>query len=182
VPTASSAPPILDLAAIRLRPVVTVLEERLGRPIRGRLLSTDTITRVKPPGLSKLHTNGPLTHRHVVLEDSLPPHLRVAVAWALTVEGRLPLGVRAGLVGSGEPLDRLLTSHDLPWTADLIEDVITGPASTASTHFTWAASGTPLVEITRILQVSDDPIAITIDEVPLLPELGADTPLVPLPG
>jgi hypothetical protein len=182
VPTRNATPPILDLDAIRSRPVAELLEARFGRPIRGRLLSQDTITRVRPPGLGKLQTTGPITHRHGILEDSLPPHLPVAVAWALTVEARLPISVRVGLVGTGEPLDRLLTSHHLPWTADLTEDVIASPASTASSHFAWAPPGTPLIEITRILRLGNDPIAICIEEVPLLPEVGADTPLIPLPS
>jgi DNA-binding GntR family transcriptional regulator len=52
------------------------------------------------------------------------------------------------------------------------EDVIACPASEASTRFAWAAPGTPLVEITRILYLDDDPVAIAIDEVPQLPALG----------
>src|SRR5215468_3922921 len=167
MPTASSTPPLLDVAATRHRPLAALLEERLGRPIRGRLLSTDNIARVKPSGLDKLHTTGPLTHRYVVLEDSLPPHLPVAVAWALMVEARLPISVRVALVGTGEPLDRLLSSHNLPWTADLTENVVTSTAGTASTHFTWVAPGTSLVQATRILHVDDQPVAITIEEVPL---------------
>jgi len=181
MPAASSALPIPDIAAVRCRPVVAVLEERFGRPIHGRLLSSDLISRVKPPGLGKLQTNGPLTHRRVVLEDSLPPHLPVAVAWSLTVEARLPVSVRVGLAGTGEPLDRLLTSHHTPWTAEFTEDAVASAASAASAHFAWAAPDTPLVELTRILYLADEPIAITIDEVPLLPNVGASVPLQPQP-
>src|SRR5215475_10721966 len=144
MPAPSTALPIPDIAAVRCRPVVAVLEERFGRPIHGGLLSADLISRVKPPGLGKLQTNGPLTHRRVVLEDSLPPHLPVAVAWSLTVEARLPVSVRVGLAGTGEPLDRLLTSHHTPWTAEFTEDAVASAASAASAHFAWAAPDTPL--------------------------------------
>jgi hypothetical protein len=181
MPTRSHPQPVLDLSAVCRQPVAALLEARLGRRLGGRLLSQDTITRVRPPGLGKLLTTGPVVHRHVVLEDSLPPGLPVAVAWALFVSERLPVSVRVGLAGTGEPLDRLLTGHQLPWTAELAEDATTGAASQASAHFAWAPAGTPLLDLTRLLHVAGEPVAILIDEVPLLPWMGAAAPLTPQP-
>jgi hypothetical protein len=174
--------PILSLDAIRSRPVADVLAERLGRPVRGLLLSQDTISPTRPPGLPVLKTTGPVVHRHVVLQDSRPPHLTVAVAWALMVETRLPRSARVGLAGTGEPLDRLLTGHRVAWTAQLTERVSWHPVGEASAHFAWALSCTPMIEVSRLLSVGDEPVAVLIDEVPLLPELGPDLPLTARPA
>jgi hypothetical protein len=181
VSTRSVTPPILDLDAIGSRPVADVVAERLGRPVRGLLVSQDTISRVRSPGLPVLGTTGPVVHRHVVLQDSRPPYLTVAVAWALMVEARLPRRIRVGLAGTGEPLDRLLTGHRVPWTAGLTERAVWHPAEEASAEFGWAVSGTPLVEVTRLLSVDGVPVATLVDEVPLVPELGPDRPLMLLP-
>ena len=104
----------------------------------------------------------------------------MAVAWALIVIERLPISVRVGLAGTGEPLDRLLTNHGAAWTAELAERVVTGSAREASSHFAWAVPGTPLVEVTRILSLAGEPIAVLIDEAPLLPEVGTHRPLTRL--
>jgi hypothetical protein len=178
----ATSPPILSLDAIRRRPVADVLAERLGRPVRGLLVSQDTISPTRPPGLPVLRSTGPVVHRHVVLQDSRAPHLTVAVAWALMVEARLPRSARVGLAGTGEPLDRLLTSHRVPWTAELTERVDWHPVAEASAQFVWAVSGAPLIEVSRVLSVGGEPVAVLIDEVPLLPQLGPDRPLTALPA
>ena len=180
----NGTPSILHLDACLTRPVARLLEERLGRPVRGRLIEQDVISRIRPPGLGRLHTEGPVTHRHVILEDSQPPHLPVAASWALFVAERLPGAVLHDLDGSGEPFDRLLTLHGLSWHAELSGDdgVAANLVTEASLGFAWATSTTPLVEVTRIITVQAGPVAVIIDEVPLLPQLGAATPLLALTG
>jgi hypothetical protein len=138
----------------------------LGRPVRPRVLGQHVIERIRPPGLVRLRTTGPVLHRHVRLDDSLPPHLPVAVLWTLIVPWRLPEPVRAGLLGP-QPLDQLLGRHGVRWTAEPAETQV-HPVAEASTDFRWAAPGTPLVEQSRLMVAATGPIAATIDEIPLL--------------
>jgi hypothetical protein len=138
----------------------------LGRPVRPRLLSQQVIRRVRPPGLLRLRTTGPVLHRHLRLEDSLPPHLPVAVLWALIVPWRLPEPVRAGLLGP-QPLDQLLGRHGVRWRTEP-EETQVHSAAEASTEFRWAAPGTPLVEQSRLLVTDSGPVATTIEEIPWL--------------
>jgi hypothetical protein len=163
---------------VRRRADVTdLVTHLLGRPVRPRLLDQQVIRRIRPPGLLRLRTTGPVLHRHLRLDDSLPPHLPVAVLWALIVPWRLPEPVRAGLLGP-EPLDRLLVRHAVRWAAEPGETQV-HTVSEASTDFPWAAPATPLVEQSRLLVVSDvGPVATTIEEIPFL-RAGAD-PALPL--
>ena len=167
---------------VRRSPGVTELAEALlGRAVRSRRLSQDEIPRIRAPGLLRLQTTGPVLHRHVLLEDTLPPHLPVAVAWALIVPWHLPEDVRAALLHGDEPLDRLLTVHGLLWTAEPVETESRTVAE-ASSPFPWAKPASPLVEHTRrVLDSGGVPIAVTIDEMPFLePRTDPDLPLLPL--
>lgn len=162
---------------VRRRPDVTSLVSGLlGRPVRSRLLGYQVIRRVRPPGLVRLRTRGPVLHRHLRLEDSLPPHLPVAVLWALIVPWRLPAPVRSGLLGP-QPLDRLLGRHGLRWWAEQ-EETQVHPAVEASTDFRWAPPGTPLVEQSRLVVTETGPVATTIEEIPWLRRPDPDAPLL----
>lgn len=188
-PSSSGGPAVPTAADVfatlvrRRGDVTDLVSHLLGRPVRPCLLSQQVIGRVRPPGLVRLRTTGPFLHRHVRLDDSLPPHLPVAVLWTLIVPWRLPEPVRQGLAGGPEPLDRLLVRHAVGWAAEPHETEV-HPVTEASTVFPWAAPATPLVEQTRVL-VADDtgPVAATIDEIPLL-YAGADsaTPLLRRPS
>jgi len=164
----------------RSRGVTDLVEALLGRPVRFRRLSQDEIPRIRPPGLLQLRTTGPVLHRHVLLSDTLRPHLPVAAAWALIVPWHLPEDVRAALLHGDEPLDRLLTGHGLEWTAEPVETEIRTVAE-ASSPFPWAPPATALVEQTRrLLDQHGTPIAVTIDEVPFLePRTDPELPLLP---
>jgi hypothetical protein len=159
----------VDLFAglVRRRADVTdLMAGLLGRPVRSRLLGHQVIGRVRPPGLLRLRTTGPVLHRHLRLEDSLPPHLPIAVLWALIVPWRLPEAVRVGLLGP-QPLDRLLGRHGVRWRTEP-EETQVHPATEASTDFRWAAPGTPLVEQSRLVVADTGPVATTIEEIPWL--------------
>jgi chorismate-pyruvate lyase len=174
MPTHLASAHVLDVKRCMTQSVARVLEGRLGRAVHARLTSKDTIARIARPGLVKLRTRGPVLHRRVLLVDSLPPHLPLAVAWGLIVIKRLPRVVQRDLVEGGEPLDRLLTMHGIAWTAEVKgRDTKRYRVEQASQHFPWAAAGAPLTELTRLLSIGDDPIAALIDEVPLLPQLAA---------
>ncbi len=119
-----------------------------------------------------------MLHRQVVLSDSLPPHLPVAVAWALIVPWRLPADVREALQHSHEPLDRLLGLHRVAWVAQPI-DASTESAGMASTAFPWAAPDALVIEQARLVLLdSVVPVATTIEEIPFLAP--RDDPLAPL--
>jgi len=173
---------LFTLLVRRSRGVTELVEALLGRAVRSRRLSQDEIPRIRPPGLLRLRTTGPVLHRHVLLEDSLPPHLPVAVAWALIVPWHLPEDVRAALLHGDEPLDRLLTGHGLQWTAEPVETE-TRTVAEASSGFPWAEPTAALVEHTRrVLDGTGMPIAVTIDEVPFLaPRADPALPLLPVP-
>jgi chorismate-pyruvate lyase len=159
---------LFRLLVERSRGVTELVEALLARSVRSRRLSQDEIPRIRPPGLLRLGTTGPVLHRHVVLEDSLAPHLPVAVAWALIVPWHLPEPVRAALLQGDEPLDRLLTGHGLRWTAEPVETE-SRTVDEASSPFPWARPVAPLVEHTcRVLDGAGTPIAVTIDEIPFL--------------
>jgi hypothetical protein len=162
------------------RGVTDLAEALLGRPVRPRRLSQDEIPRIRAPGLLRLRTTGPVLHRHVLLEDSLAPHLPLAVAWALIVPWHLPEEVRSALLHGDAPLDRLLSEHGLLWTTEPVETE-TRTVTEASSAFPWAPRSTPLVEHTRrVLDGRGLPIAVTIDEVPFLePRTDPDLPLLP---
>jgi len=179
--TAGEGPLGLDLfvGLVRRRADVTdLVSHLLGRPVRPRVLGQQVIQRVRPPGLLRLGTTGPVLHRHLRLDDSLPPYLPVAVLWTLIVPWRLPEPVRIGLLGP-QPLDRLLGQHGVPWAAEL-EETQVHPAAEASADFRWAAPGTPLVAQSRLLIAADGPVATTIEEIPLL--RGRSDPAAPLLG
>jgi hypothetical protein len=180
MPTPLVSAQVLDLERCRTQPVAQLLEERLGRAVQARLVDQDTIARIARGGLAKLRTRGPVLHRHVLLADSLTPRLPVAVAWGLVVVKRLPKAVQRDLEG-GEPLDRLLTTYGIAWTAELKRrDTKRHKVEQASHRFPWAAPDTPLTEMTRLLSINGDPKAVLIDEIPLLPQLTADEPLAAL--
>ncbi|MEN3357206.1 MAG: hypothetical protein V7637_1188 [Mycobacteriales bacterium] len=162
---------------VRRRADVTELVSHLlGRPVRPRVLGQQVIQRVRPPGLLRLATTGPVLHRHLRLDDSLPPYLPVAVLWTLIVPWRLPAAVQVGLLGP-RPLDQLLGLHGLPWTSEP-EETQVHPAAEASTDFRWAPPGAPLVEQSRLLVAADGPVATTVEEIPLL--RGRSDPAAPL--
>lgn len=153
--------------------VSDLVAQLLGRPVRPRLLGQQVIRRVRPPGLVRLRTTGPFLHRHVRLDDSLPPHLPVAVLWMLIVPWRLPAPVRSALLVGAQPVDRLLTRHGVDWSAQALETQVHTVAE-ASTEFSWAAPDTPLIEQSRLLVSADTgPVATTIEEIPLV-RAGAD--------
>jgi hypothetical protein len=152
---------------VRRRADVTdLMTHLLGRPVWPRVLGQQVIRRIRPPGLIRLRTTGPVLHRHLRLDDSLPPHLPVAVLWALIVPWRLPDAVRVGLLGP-QPLDRLLGRHGVRWWTEP-EETQVHSAAEASTEFHWAPPGTPLVEQSRLVVADTGPVATTIDEIPLL--------------
>jgi hypothetical protein len=171
---------LFTLLVRRSESVTDLVEALLGRAVRSRRLSQDEIPVIRPPGLLQLRTTGPVLHRHLLLEDSLPPHLPVAVAWALIVPWHLPHEAREALLHGDEPLDRLLTRLNLPWTAEPGEtDLRT--VDKGSSPFLWASPDTPVIENTRRLLLDTGvPIAVTIDEVPFLaPRADPDRPLPP---
>jgi hypothetical protein len=158
--------------------VTDLVAHLLGRPVRPRVLGQQVIRRVRSPGLVRLRSTGPFLHRHVRLDDSLPPYLPVAVLWMLIVPWRLPAAARYDLLIGADPVDRLLIRHGVDWSADALETQVHTVAE-ASTEFPWASPGTPLVEQGRLLVSLDSgPVATTIEEIPLL-RVGAD-PSVPL--
>lgn len=160
--------------------VTDLVTDLLGRPVLPRLLGQNEIRTIRPPGLARLRTTGPVLHRHVRLDDSLPPHLPVAVLWALIVPWRLADPVRGALLDGPEPLDRLLVRHGVRWTAEPLEAQLHTVAD-ASTPFPWAGPDRPLVEQTRLVVLEGaGPVAATIDEVPFPPiDSAADAPLLP---
>ena len=164
----------------RSRGVTELVEDLLGRPVGSRLVGDGELTRIAPPGLARLATTGPVLRRHLVLTDSLPPHLPVAVSWSLVVSWRLPDEVATALRSGAEPLDRLLADRGLGWTATPVETE-TGPVEEASTAFPWVAPGTRLVEQARVLHLQAQPIAMVLDEVPFLAPRDPDEPLLPAP-
>ncbi|MFL6127751.1 MAG: hypothetical protein ACJ73E_01640 [Mycobacteriales bacterium] len=165
----------------RSRGTAELLEDLLGRPVRSRLVGAGELTRVAPPGLARLETTGPVLRRHLLLADSLPPHLPVAVSWSLVVPWRLPDEVAAALRAGAEPLDRLLVGRGLTWTAEPV-DTETLPVAEASTAFRWAAPGSSLVEQVRVVHLHGQPVAVVLDEVPYLAPRDPDAPLLPIPG
>src|SRR4029453_6120580 len=98
-----------------------LLEDLLGRPVGSRLLGAGELSRVAPPGLIRLATEGPGPCRTLVLTDSLPPPLPVAVSWSVVVPSRLPADVAAAVRSGAEPLDRLLHERGLTWPGVLVE-------------------------------------------------------------
>jgi hypothetical protein len=171
---------LFALLVRRSRGPTELAEDLLGRPVRSRLLGEGELARIAPPGLARLGTTGPVLRRHVLLTDSAPPQLPVAVSWSVVVPWRLPDPVAAALRSGAEPLDRLLAEHGLSWTATPIESE-TLPVAEASTAFPWAPAGSYLVEQARVVQVDGIPVATTVDELPFLPPLDPDTPLLPAP-
>jgi hypothetical protein len=170
--------PILDLAACLTIPVAQFVEERLGRPVAGQLVSQDMIPSIRPPGLVKLRTSGPVTHRQVVLRDVLAPNLIVAACWAMFASDRVPEELRHDLATGGEPLDRLLTLHGVAWRAEVLPDENRKTAvREASARVRWARPDTPLLELTRFLLIGEEPLGVLIDEVPRLPLLAASWPV-----
>jgi hypothetical protein len=163
----------------RSRGVTELLEDLLGRPVRSRLAGTGELARIAPPGLPRLDTTGPVLRRHLLLSDSLPPHLPVAVSWSLVVPWRLPDEVAAALRAGAEPLDRLLSARGLAWTAEAVETG-TSPVEEASTPFRWAPDGSPVVEQARVVHLDSRPVAIVLDEVPYLAPRDPDSPLLPV--
>lgn len=169
---------LFTLLVRRARGATEVMEDLLGRPVRGRVLAEAELRSIAPPGLARLATTGPVLRRHVLLADSEPPHLPVAVVWSVIVPHRLPAPVVAALRDGGEPLDRLLACHGLNWTSRPVETE-TVPAVEASTPFPWAPPGTPLVEQARVVHVDHAPVATTIDEIPFLAPRSAGARLLP---
>jgi len=155
----------LDLVAVGTRVIADHVEAEFGRPVVGRLVSQDVIPRLQPG--RRLRTSGPVVHRHVRLVDAQPPHRHVAACWALIAPDRLPDAVRAEL-GSGEPLDRLLTRHGVPWRGELLTDEgLVSPATEASLDLSWLEPAGVVVELARVVSIGGEPVAILIDEVPL---------------
>lgn len=163
----------------RSRGPTELAEDLLGRPVRAQLIGEGEIPRIAPPGLARLRTTGPVLRRHVVLTDSRPPHLPVAVSWSVVVPWRLPDDVAGALRSGPEPLDRLLTGRGLAWSAEPVESE-TLPVEDASTPFPWAPPGTRLVEQARVIHLDSQPVATTIDEIPFLPPRDPSTPLLPI--
>ncbi len=91
--------------------------------------------------------------------------------------------MRHALDAGGEPLDRLLTLHGVAWHGELLPDENRKTTvQEASAVFRWAAPDAPLLELTRFLTIGKEPLATLIDEVPRLPRLSLEEPLVPLTG
>ncbi len=178
-PGGSVAWRLFALLARRSRGPTELAEDLLGRPVRSHLIGEGELTRIAPPGLARLGTTGPVLRRHVVLTDSLPPHLPVAVSWSVVVPWRLPDDVAGALRSGSEPLDRLLSAGGLAWSTQPVESE-TLPVEDASTPFPWAPPGTPLLEQARIVHLGSLPVATTIDEIPFLPPRDPDTPLLPV--
>lgn len=170
---------LFTLLVRRARGATELAEDLLGRPVRARLIAEGELPRIAPPGLTLLATTGPVLRRHVLLTDSEPPHLPVAVVWSVLVPHRLPAAVVSALREGGEPLDRLLVRHGVNWTSRPVE-AETVPASEASTPFPWAPPGTPLIEQARVVHLDHAPVATTIDEIPFLPPRDSGEPLLPL--
>jgi len=163
----------------RSRGVAELLEDLLGRPVRSRLVGAGELARIAPPGLARLDTTGPVLRRHLVLSDSLPPHLPVAVSWSLVVPWRLPEEVAGALRAGAEPLERLLSARGLAWTAQSVETE-TSPVEEASTPFRWAPGGSRVVEHARVVHLLSRPVAIVLDEVPYLAPRDPGSPLLPV--
>jgi hypothetical protein len=170
---------LFTLLVRRARGATELVEDLLGRPVHGRLIAEGELPRIAPPGLTRLATTGPVLRRHVLLTDSEPPHLPVAVVWSVLVAHRLPVPVVSALRDGGEPLDRLLVRHGVNWSSRPVETEML-PAGEASTPFPWAPPGTTLVEQARVVHLDHAPVAITIDEIPFLVPRDAGEPLLPL--
>jgi hypothetical protein len=170
---------LFTLLVRRARGASEIVEDLLGRPCRGRVFAAAELARIEPPGLVRLATTGPVLRRHLLLTDSEPPHLPVAVVWSLLVPHRLPSTLVTALHETGDPLDRLLVQHGLRWSSRAVETE-TRPAAGASTPFPWAAPGTRLVEQARVVHLDHAPVATTVDEIPFLPPRDAGRPLVAL--
>lgn len=170
---------LFALLVRRARGTTELVEDLLGRPVRASLLGGGELRRVAPPGLARLGTTGPVLRRHVLLSDSRPPHLPVAVSWSLVVPWRLPAEVAAALRAGPEPLDRLLAERGLAWTAEPVESEV-APTAEASTTFGWTAAGSWLVEQARVLHLHARPVAVTVDELPFLAPRDPDAPLLPV--
>ncbi len=142
------------------------VEAQFGRPVVGRLVGQDEIPRVVPG--QGLQTGGPLLVREVELVEQAPPHRPLAVSHALIVPDRLPESVRAEL-GSGEPLDRLLTRHGVDWTAIVQpEEGFVAPVEVVAGEFAWLGEAAgAAVELLRVVSIAGRPVAILIDELPL---------------
>lgn len=172
---------LFALLARRSRGSAELVEALLGRPVRSRLVAAGELARVAPPGLARLGTTGPVLRRHLLLTDSLAPHLPVAVTWSLVVPWRLPDPVAAALRAGADPLDRLLDRDGGTWSAEPLESE-TVPAAEASADFSWAPPGARLVEQARLVRAAGRPVAVVLDELPFLPPRDPDVPLLPAPG
>jgi hypothetical protein len=164
----SAATRLFALLVRRSRGLTDLVEDLLGRPARARVLARAEITRIEPPGLTRLQTTGPVLQRHVVLEDSLAPHLPVAMIWTLIVPWRLPPAAQDTLRTSGDPLDRVLTGRGLRWSSTPLDQEIVTVAD-GSQSFAWAPPAAPLVEQTRVVLVDAVlPVAAVVEEIPFL--------------
>jgi hypothetical protein len=160
-------PPVCRVVADRV-------EAEFGRQVVGVLLVHNEVRRVALQ-TGRLRTAGPVLFRTVRLVDRLPPHRPMAVCWSLVVPERLPPPVRDALA-SGEPLDRLLARHGVPWRCDLLpEEGFVGPHREASSDFSWLEPAGSFVQMVRLLTIDRAPVAMLIDEVPLRPDRPAAT-------
>jgi hypothetical protein len=150
------------------RVIADDVEAQFGRPVVGRLSSQDEIAHVREEPGRGLQTSGPVVVRVVELVEQASPHRPLAVCHALIVPDRLPESVRAEL-GSGEPLDRLLTRHSVDWAATVQpEEGFVAPVGLVSGEFSWLGEAAgAAVELLRLISIGGQPVAVLIDELPL---------------
>ncbi len=172
---------VAEYAAAGSRVVADDLAARFGRPVTGRHVGpvwTQHVTRdpaevarleSAPPGRRGLRTGRPLLRREVRLFDQAPPYRPLAYCQEMLVSDRLPAAVLAELESSGEPVDRLLTTHGVSWTAELLgEDSYLAPLADAMVDLSWLEPDAVLVELVRRVVIDGQPVALLLDQLPLM--------------
>jgi len=91
----------------------------------------------------------------------------------MIVPGRLPAAVLADLESSGEPADRLFTQHGVAWSAELLgEESYVASLAEAMVDLSWLEPDAVLVELVRRVLVDGLPVALLLDQLPLLAARG----------
>jgi len=140
-----------------------LLECLLGRPVHVRTVRRHSVTTTDREGFAVLGARGVLLGRDLLLSDSRPPHLALALSASLVVPRRLPRRVLAALVTGSVPLDRLLDAAGVPWAEEVLE--LEGTAASEASFPVAAPGGAPLVRMTRRLHTAPGPVALVLDEV-----------------
>ncbi len=165
---------VSDYAAVGSRVVADDLAARFGRPVTGRDVGRMWRQRpVRDPAEVALQSGGPLLCRELRLFDQAPPYRPLAYCQEMIVPGRLPAAVLADLESSGEPADRLFTQHGVAWSAELLgEESYVASLAEAMVDLSWLEPDAVLVELVRRVLVDGLPVALLLDQLPLLAARG----------